>query len=134
MRGAGVTTAVTFPTRGIFGGQGAAIDLITGGKAGRDDRRSRRSASTSRIGGGGFGGGGSGFPASLMGYIAYVRQIYLDAEHYKLVKEAYAKNPRGMERPEYDRALEGVLDSQRILLPGQSPGGDRPHAAASRPS
>jgi len=52
-----------------------------------------------------------------MGYIAYVRQIYLDLEHYKLVKDAYAKNPRGMERPQYDRALEGVLDSKRILLP-----------------
>src|SRR3954454_10718393 len=52
-----------------------------------------------------------------MGYIAYVRQIYLDAGHYKLVKEAYAKNPRGMERPQYDRALEGVLDSKRILIP-----------------
>lgn len=52
-----------------------------------------------------------------MGYIAYVRQIYLDAEHYKLVKDAYAKNPVGMTRPEYDRALEGVLDSPRILLP-----------------
>src|SRR5436305_5736459 len=37
-------------------------------------------------------------------------------EHYKIVKEAYAKNPRGMQRPEYDRALEGLLDSPRILL------------------
>ena len=27
------------------------------------------------------------------------------------------KNPVGMTRPEYDRALEGVLDSPRILLP-----------------
>ena len=33
------------------------------------------------------------------------------------MKDAYAKNPRGMQRPEYDRALEGVLESQRILLP-----------------
>ncbi|HEY2017905.1 MAG TPA: amidohydrolase family protein, partial [Bryobacteraceae bacterium] len=47
----------------------------------------------------------------------YVHQVYLDAGHYKLVKEAYAKSPRGMERPSYDRALEGVLDSKRILLP-----------------
>jgi hypothetical protein len=52
-----------------------------------------------------------------MGYIAYVRQIYLDADHYKLVKDAYARNPVGMTRPDYDRALEGVLDSPRILLP-----------------
>ena len=66
----------------------------------------------------GRGGGiGGSFPASLMGYIAYIRQIYLDADHYKLVKDAYAKNPHGMPRPDYDRALEGVLDSPRILLP-----------------
>src|ERR1039457_7414439 len=43
--------------------------------------------------------------------------IYLVADHYRLAKEAYAKDPRGMQRPEYDRALEGVLASKRILLP-----------------
>ncbi len=56
-------------------------------------------------------------PSALMGMISYVRQIYLDAGHYQLVKDAYAKNPRGMQRPEYDRALEGVIESKRILLP-----------------
>ena len=35
----------------------------------------------------------------------------------ELVKAAYDKNPSGMQRPEYDRALEGVMDSPRILLP-----------------
>jgi hypothetical protein len=70
------------------------------------------------LGRGGFGGGmGGGFPGALMGMIAYVRQVYLDADHYKMVKDAYAKNPRGKERPEYDRALEGVIESKRILLP-----------------
>ena len=37
---------------------------------------------------------GRAFPASLMGVIAYIRQIYLDAAHYQIVKEAYEKNPR----------------------------------------
>lgn len=60
---------------------------------------------------------GGGFPSALMGMISYVRQIYLDADHYQMVKAAYDKNPRGMQRPEYDRALEGVLESKRILLP-----------------
>lgn len=116
-RSAGFTTAVTFPTRGIFAGQGAVIDLISGQKAGEMVVASPMGQYIS-IGRGGFGGGmGGGFPSALMGYIAYVRQIYLDADHYKLVKEAYAKDPRGMARPEYDRALEGVLDSPRILLP-----------------
>jgi hypothetical protein len=113
-RSAGFTTAITFPTRGIFAGQGAVIDLLTAEKAGEMVISSPVGQYISIGAGRGFGGG---FPSSLMGYIAYLRQIYLDAEHYKLVKDTYAKNPNGMQRPDYDRALEGVLDSQRILLP-----------------
>ena len=116
-RGAGFTTAVTFPTRGIFAGQGAVIDLITGEKPGEMVVLSPVGQYISITAGGRGGGMGRSFPSALMGYIAYVRQIYLDADHYKLVKEAYAQNPVGMTRPEYDRALEGVLDSPRILLP-----------------
>jgi hypothetical protein len=112
-RNAGFTTAVVFPTTGIFGGQGSIIDLA-GDK--RDDMVLVPSVGQyiAMYIGRGFGGG---FPSSLMGVIAYVRQIYLDADHYKLVKAAYEKNPRGMERPAYDRALEGVIESKRILLP-----------------
>jgi imidazolonepropionase-like amidohydrolase len=118
VRSAGVTTAITFPTRGIFAGQGAAIDLIAAEKPGQMIVEAPVGQYIS-IGRGGFGGGGGGggYPGSLMGIIAYVRQIYLDADHYRLVKEAYAKNPRGMERPQYDRALEGVLESKRVLIP-----------------
>lgn len=114
VRGAGVTTAVTFPTTGIFGGQGSAIDLVAAERPGEMIVESPLGQYIALGRGFGFGGG---YPTSLMGYISYVRQIYLDAAHYKLVKEAYAKNPRGMERPQYDRALEGVLDSKRILMP-----------------
>ena len=113
VRSAGFTTTVTFPERGIFGGQGSVIDLDSAEKAGEMVVAPAVGQWIS-VGRGGFGGG---FPSSLMGYIAYVRQIYLDAGHYKLVKDAYEKDPRGMERPQYDRALEGVLASQRILLP-----------------
>jgi imidazolonepropionase-like amidohydrolase len=117
-RSAGFTTAAVWPTRGFFAGQGSLIDLLSGEKA--DQMVLVPSLgqyiSLTRAAGGG-GGMGGGFPSALMGMIAYVRQIYLDADHYQLVKDAYAKNPRGMQRPEYDRALEGVLESKRILLP-----------------
>jgi imidazolonepropionase-like amidohydrolase len=121
-RSAGFTTAVTFPTTGIFAGQGAVIDLLSAEKPGAMVVASPAGQYISLSRGGGFGGGGApsgpgGFPGSLMGVMAYVRQIYLDAEHYRLVKEAYARDPRGMTRPEYDRALEGVLESKQILLP-----------------
>ena len=118
VRGGGITTAVTFPTRGIFAGQGSVIDLISGEKPAEMVLVPSVGQYISMGGGRGFGGGGGGgFPSSLMGIISYVRQLYLDANHYKLVKEAYAKDPRGMQRPEYDRALEGLMASQRFLLP-----------------
>ncbi len=115
-RSAGFTTAAVWPTRGFFAGQGSLVDLLTGEKAGEMVLVPSlgQYISLTRAGGGGMGGG---FPSALMGMISYIRQIYLDTEHYKLVKDAYAKNPRGMQRPDYDRALEGVLESKRILLP-----------------
>jgi imidazolonepropionase-like amidohydrolase len=114
-RNAGFTTAVVFPTQGIFGGQGSVVNLA--------GTKSEDMVLVPSVGqyiamnaGRGFGGG---FPSSLMGVIAYIRQIYLDADYYKQVKAAYDRNPRGMKRPEYDRALEGVIESKRILLPAQ---------------
>jgi hypothetical protein len=61
--------------------------------------------------------GFSSFPGSLMGVIAYFRQLFLDADHYRAASEKYAGNPLGHKRPDYDRALDGVLRAQRILLP-----------------
>ena len=118
VRGSGITTAVTYPTRGIFAGQGSIIDLVSGEKAAEMVLVPSAGQYIAMGSGRGFGGGGGGgFPSSLMGIISYVRQLHLDANHYKLVKDAYAKDPRGMQRPEYDRALEGLLASPRILLP-----------------
>jgi hypothetical protein len=104
-RSAGFTTAASFPTRGIFAGQGAMIDLLSDEKPGEMVLVPSLGQYISVTRAGGGGGMGGGFPSSLMGYFAYIRQIYLDAAHYQLVKEAYAKDPRGMERPAYDRAL-----------------------------
>jgi hypothetical protein len=111
-RTAGFTSAVTFPMRGIFGGQGAVINLS--GEKSRDlvlDPSAGQYITMAPS--------GNGFPAALFGTIAYIRQIYLDAAHYTLLKQAYAKDPGSVPRPDYDRALEGVLDSKRILLPAQ---------------
>ncbi len=111
-RSAGFTTAVTFPTRGIFAGQGAVIDLA-GEKPGQMIV-AEPVGQYLTLASSGFGGG---YPGSLMGTIAYIRQVYLDADHYRVAKQWYATHPRGVPRPEYDRALEGVLSSPRILLP-----------------
>ena len=112
-RAEGFTTAVTFPPRGIFAGQGAIVDLA-GEKSADMVVIDNAGQYVTFITSPGFGGG---FPNSLMGVISYVRQVYLDAEHYRLARQFYNAHARGTQRPEYDRALEGVLDSPRVLLP-----------------
>lgn len=112
-RAAGFTTSVTFPTRGLIAGHGAVInlaadtarDMVVAPSAGL-----YLSTQTS--------GGFRSFPGSLMGVIAYIRQVWIDAAYYEMVKADYDKNPAGKKRPAYDRALEGVLEAhQHVLLP-----------------
>jgi imidazolonepropionase-like amidohydrolase len=107
-RSAGFTAAATFPDRGIFEGLGAMIGL--GSERARDMVIAQPIGQQVTFH---FGGGQarSGFPASLMGNIAYVRQLYLDLDHYKQAKES--------RRPEYDHALEGLAESPRVLLPAE---------------
>jgi imidazolonepropionase-like amidohydrolase len=110
-RNAGFTSAVVFPVHGIFGGQGAVLNLA-GEKAGPMTVAGSvglyQSLATRAF---------NSFPGSLMGVLAYFRQIYLDADAYRAEKAAYQANPRGARRPDYDRALEGVLESPRVLVP-----------------
>jgi Amidohydrolase family len=113
-RDAGFTTAVTFPTTNLFAGQGAVIDL-TGERAG-SMVINPSAGQYIRFTGGGGGGGGS-YPGSLMGIIAYIRQIYLDADHYKVAEAIYKQHPQGLARPAYDKTLEGVIESPRTLVP-----------------
>jgi len=110
-RNAGFTTAVVFPAGAIFGGQGAVLSL-----AGEKPGQMTVAGSVGQYLSFGTRGSNS-FPGSLMGVIAYVRQIYLDADAYRAEKAAYQTNARGARRPDYDRALEGVPESPRILLP-----------------
>lgn len=113
-RSAGFTTAVTFPKQGILAGHGAVINLggETGGDMILDPSAGLYTSFTTR----GFGS----FPGSLMGVMAYMRQLWIDAAYYKLAKEAYAKDPVTNPRPAYDRALEGLLETHRLLLPATS--------------
>jgi imidazolonepropionase-like amidohydrolase len=113
VRAEGYTTAVTFPNHGIFAGQGAIVNLggaTTGEMVVAEGAGQYVTFATTP----GFGGG---FPNSLMGALAYIRQVYLDADHYRQAKQFYAAHTRGTPRPEFDRALEGVLESSRLLLP-----------------
>ena len=52
-----------------------------------------------------------------MGCIAYIRQIYLDADHYKLVKDAYAQESARHAAARVRPRARRRADSKRILLP-----------------
>lgn len=114
-RGAGFTTAVTFPKQGLIGGHGAVVNLggETSGQMVVDASAGLYMSMTPS--------GYSGFPSSPMGILSYFRQLWIDAEHYKLAKALYAQRPAEVERPRYDRALEGVLEAKRVLLPAANP-------------
>jgi len=110
-RSAGFTSVVAFPSAGIFAGEGAFLNL-SGEKQGRMVVASPVGQYVT-LATHGFGT----YPASLMGVIAYIRQVSFDADHYKLEMQAYTSHPAGQKRPNYDRAVEGLLESPRLLLP-----------------
>ena len=107
-RSAGITTALTSPTGGVFEGQAALINL-GGSSTNAMIVRPAVAQSISFSSGGRGGGGGGGYPGSLMGVFAVLRQELLDAQRYRDLKTAYDKNPRGMQRPAFDAGLEALL-------------------------
>lgn len=111
-RAQGFTTSATFPNRGIFTGLGAVVDLA--GERGGDMVVQQPIGEQVILRGGGFR---AGYPGSLMGLLAYVRQMYLDLNQYQQAKQIYAAHPVGTARPPYDHYLEGLAEAPRLLLP-----------------
>lgn len=106
-RSAGIATALTVPAGGIFQGQSALINLA-GSSAAAMIVRPNVAQHIAFSSGRGFGAGG-GYPGSLMGVFAVLRQELIDAQRYKELKAAYAKNPKNMQRVEFDPSLESLL-------------------------
>jgi Amidohydrolase family len=111
-RSAGFTSSATFPNRGIIAGLGAMVNLA--GDRGSDMVVAQPIGEQIILRTAGFR---AGFPNSLMGVLAYVRQVYLDSEQYKQAKLIYSSRVSGQERPPYDHYLEGLAEAPRILLP-----------------
>lgn len=116
-RQTGFTTAISMPMLGLFPGQAAVINLA-GERANDMVIATPVALPVTFTKGRQF----PGYPNSSMGVIAYVKQLFLDAQHYDAAWRVYAASPTGHERPEYDRALEPmravVRDDWPILLPG----------------
>src|SRR5467141_4653101 len=114
-RSAGFTTVISAPPGGIFPGLAAVLDLA-GERAGDLVVKSPVAIPVAFQTSGGRGGG---FPSSIMGVFAYVHQVWLDTDWSSKAQAAYEKNPRGIERPRYDRteaALADALEDHALVL------------------
>jgi imidazolonepropionase-like amidohydrolase len=118
-RNAGFTTVLTVPEGGIFPGQATMIDL-GGERAGDYVVNPRASVSVSFKPVGGF----FAFPDSLMGTIAYVRQVLDDTAWYAQAEPIYQANPTKTERVPYDRTeyvlSRALQNNEPVLLPANN--------------
>jgi amidohydrolase family protein len=106
-RSAGFTTVVSAPTGGFVPGQAAVLDL-EGDRSGDLTVKSPVAIPLNLKPSGGFG---SGFPDSLMGVLGYVHQLWIDTDWLARAEALYDKNPRGIERPRYDRNSAALADA-----------------------
>jgi len=107
----GITTALSAPRQGIWMGQSALINLA----GATTQEMIVRSPVALHVG---FTPLRSGvYPSSLMGVFAVLRQMMLDAGRYREAQQAYARSPRGMKRPDQDRALAALLPVLEGSLP-----------------
>jgi hypothetical protein len=118
-RSAGFTTALTTPEGGILPGQGSVIDLA-GDRPGDFVVKAAATLQVSFNPIGRF----AGFPDSLMGTIAYVRQILDDALWYGQAEPVYDANINKYERLPYDRAERvinrAIHDKEIVLVPANN--------------
>jgi hypothetical protein len=112
LRDLGFASALVVPGRGIFRGSSALINLqetdvdtmvvsplVAQHVAFDFDRDGRE--------------GDRGYPNSLMGAIALIRQSYLDASWYQAAQEIYRKSPATTERPETNASLAALSEQMQ---------------------
>jgi imidazolonepropionase-like amidohydrolase len=112
-RNGGFTTVVSAPKGGFFPGQAAILNL--GGERSGEMVVKYAAAIPINLHTAGFG---SGFPDSLMGALAYVRQVWLDTDWSTRADATYVKNVR-VARPRYDRtegSLAAALKEHEVVL------------------
>jgi imidazolonepropionase-like amidohydrolase len=101
LRELGFTAANVVPEEGIVRGQSAVVAL---GDTSPNEAMLRSDAA--QIVAFKTRSGGEGYPKSLMGIIAVLRQTGFDARHYALDWADFQKQPAGRNRPGYNESLE----------------------------
>jgi imidazolonepropionase-like amidohydrolase len=121
----GVTSILATPPAGLFKGQSALVNVSAptdepqiGAVA--DPRKGLQIVRTPvmmHVALGGGGGRGAGYPVSLLGTIAFVRQSFLDAQHQHLEEQRYERAKTGVTRPNYDPSLHAIQPALARALP-----------------
>ncbi len=121
---AGVTSVLVAPTTGLLRGQSALVNVVappdTPHISNIGDYRQGlaivRAPVASHFSFGAGRAGAAGYPGSLLGYIAFVRQSLLDAQWQRDAR-AYAERHADQPRP----VFEPVLDALAPVLEGKLP-------------
>ncbi len=121
---AGITAVLATPAGGVVKGRSALVNVAAppdepqiGAVA--DPRRGLQIVRTPvalHVDFGGRGGGG-GYPNSLMGAIAFVRQSFLDAQHHQLARQRFDRVKTGVTRPIHDATLDALQPALAGRLP-----------------
>jgi imidazolonepropionase-like amidohydrolase len=112
-RAVGITAALTSPRQGIFPGQSAVINLA-GDETSKLVVRAPVALTVQFTTSAGFFGV---YPNSLMGTVAFIRQSFYDAAHYRDELDRYTRSKRGVNRPEYDKKLAALQPALRGDMP-----------------
>ncbi len=113
LRSQGVTSAFIVPTRGLFKGTSAVVNV---GDGKPNELIVRANVAHHILLG--VPQGGDDYPGSLMGAIAMIRQVLYDADWYQKAQDAYTKNP-SLTRPETNdalAALKGVVNKKTPVV------------------
>jgi imidazolonepropionase-like amidohydrolase len=112
LRAAGFAAVQVTPRAGIVRGQSAVVGLRSGEP---NDIIIKADAAQVVA----LQAAPSGYPGSLMGAIAVIRQAFMDAKWYRDALAVYARAPQGKERPEVNlswAALQPVIAGQQPVL------------------
>lgn len=110
-RNNGFTTVLTVPRERIFNGQSALINTAGDSVSEmvlRQPVALHVSFNTLQ---------GFGYPGSLLGTFSALRQIFLDGQRLAEWEKIYAKNTRGVKRPQADKSLEAVIPALNRTMP-----------------
>ncbi|MBP8274280.1 MAG: amidohydrolase family protein [Acidobacteria bacterium] len=121
---AGITSLLAVPTDGLIKGQSALINTTAGEEAMQvsavgGDRRGDvivRAPVAQHIALSGGRGGGAGYPAAMLGQIAFVRQAFYDAQWQKDAR-AWAGTHKDQPLPSFEPVLDALAPALNGTMP-----------------